>query len=95
MLGAERALGACSALSGPKRVFILVWANGMCGGSDPWATTGPASRCRLRWRHSSRFAMELAYRAAAAVPGFSIRALLTSLVQTQSFRFRAPSPGEM
>jgi hypothetical protein len=39
--------------------------------------------------------MELAYRAAAAVPGFSIRALLMSLVQTQSFRFRAPSPGEM
>jgi hypothetical protein len=41
MLQAERALGACSALSGPKRVFILVWANGMCGGTDPWATTGP------------------------------------------------------
>lgn len=42
LLQAERALAAsCSAVAGPKRVFILVWPNGMCGGADPWATTGP------------------------------------------------------
>jgi Protein of unknown function (DUF1552) len=41
LLEAERALGACGGVSGPKRVFILVWANGMCGGpTEPWATTG-------------------------------------------------------
>ncbi|MES1207898.1 MAG: DUF1592 domain-containing protein [Pseudomonadota bacterium] len=39
--------------------------------------------------------LELAYRAGAVVPGFSIREMLMSLVQTQTFRFRAPSPGEM
>jgi hypothetical protein len=42
LLEAERALGACGGVSGPRRVFILVWANGMCGGpTEPWATTGP------------------------------------------------------
>ena len=40
LLEAERALGACSGVSGPKRVFIIVWANGMLGGGDAWATTG-------------------------------------------------------
>ncbi len=39
--------------------------------------------------------MQLAYRAGAAVPGFSVREMLTSLVQTQAFRFRAPSSGEL
>ena len=41
LLQVERALGACGGVSGPKRAFILVWANGMCGGpGEPWATTG-------------------------------------------------------
>jgi hypothetical protein len=41
LLEAERAMGACGGVSGPKRLFILVWANGMCGGAtEPWATTG-------------------------------------------------------
>ncbi|HMC95673.1 MAG TPA: DUF1552 domain-containing protein, partial [Polyangia bacterium] len=41
LLEAERALGACGGVSGPRRIFILVWANGMCGGpTEPWATTG-------------------------------------------------------
>ena len=44
---------------------------------------------------SDEGSMELAYRAGAVVPGFSIRQMLMSLVQTQDFRFRAPSPGEM
>jgi hypothetical protein len=44
---------------------------------------------------SDEGSMELAYRAGSAVPGFSIRQMLMSLVQTQDFRFRAPSPGEM
>jgi hypothetical protein len=44
---------------------------------------------------SDEGSMELAYRAGAAVPGFSIRQMLTSLVQSQTFRYRAPSPGEM
>jgi Protein of unknown function (DUF1585) len=39
--------------------------------------------------------MEVSYRAAAAVSGFSIRQMLMSLVQSQTFRYRAPSPGEM
>jgi mono/diheme cytochrome c family protein len=39
--------------------------------------------------------MQLAYRAGAAVPGFSVREMLSSLVQTQAFRFRALSAGEM
>jgi len=43
---------------------------------------------------SDEGSMELAYRAGAAVPGFSLRQMLMSLVQTQTFRFRAPSPGE-
>jgi Protein of unknown function (DUF1552) len=41
LLEAERAMGACGGVSGPKRLFILAWANGMCGGAtEPWATTG-------------------------------------------------------
>jgi Protein of unknown function (DUF1592)/Protein of unknown function (DUF1588)/Protein of unknown function (DUF1595)/Protein of unknown function (DUF1585) len=44
---------------------------------------------------SDEGSMELAYRAGAVIPGFSIRQMLMSLVQTQDFRFRAPSPGEM
>jgi hypothetical protein len=40
-LASEDARAACSGVSGPKRVFILVWANGMLGGGDSWATTGP------------------------------------------------------
>ena len=44
---------------------------------------------------SDQGSMEVAYRAAASVPGFSIREMLMSLVQTQAFRYRAPSPGEM
>jgi len=40
-LPSESARAACSGVSGPKRVFILVWANGMLGGGDSWATTGP------------------------------------------------------
>jgi hypothetical protein len=44
---------------------------------------------------SDQGSVERAYRAGAAVPGFSIRQMLTSLVQTQTFRFRVPSPGEM
>jgi Protein of unknown function (DUF1552) len=40
-LASEGARAACSGVSGPKRVFILVWANGMLGGGDSWATTGP------------------------------------------------------
>ncbi len=44
---------------------------------------------------SDEGSMELAYRAGAAVPGFSIRQMLTSLVQSQTFRYRAPSPGEL
>jgi hypothetical protein len=44
---------------------------------------------------SDEGSMEVAYRAAAATPGFSIRQMLMSLVQTQTFRYRAPSPGEM
>jgi hypothetical protein len=44
---------------------------------------------------SDEGSMELAYRAGAAIPGFSIRQMLMSLVQTEDFRFRAPSPGEM
>jgi Protein of unknown function (DUF1592)/Protein of unknown function (DUF1588)/Protein of unknown function (DUF1595)/Protein of unknown function (DUF1585) len=44
---------------------------------------------------SDQGSVERAFRAGAAVPGFSIRQMLTSLVQTQTFRFRVPSPGEM
>jgi len=44
---------------------------------------------------SDQGSVELAYRAGAAVPGFSLRQMLTNLVQTRTFRFRAPSPGEM
>jgi hypothetical protein len=44
---------------------------------------------------SDEGSMELAYRAGAAIPGFSIRQMLMSLVQAVDFRFRAPSPGEM
>ena len=44
---------------------------------------------------SDEGSMELAYRAGAVIPGFSIRQMLMSLVQTVDFRFRAPSPGEM
>jgi Protein of unknown function (DUF1592)/Protein of unknown function (DUF1588)/Protein of unknown function (DUF1595)/Protein of unknown function (DUF1585)/Protein of unknown function (DUF1587) len=44
---------------------------------------------------SDQGSMEIAYRAAAAVSGFSIRQMLMSLFQTQAFRYRAPSPGEM
>src|SRR5450432_63815 len=41
LLEAEGALGACGGVSGPRRIFILVWANVMCGGpTEPWATTG-------------------------------------------------------
>ncbi len=45
LLRSEKVFGACSGVSGPKRVFILVWANGMLGGGDSWATAGndPAS----------------------------------------------------
>jgi hypothetical protein len=45
LLQSEKVFGACSGVSGPKRVFILVWANGMLGGGDSWATAGndPAS----------------------------------------------------
>jgi Protein of unknown function (DUF1552) len=42
LLHGERAFGACSGISGPKRVFIIVWTNGMLGGGDSWATTGDA-----------------------------------------------------
>jgi hypothetical protein len=44
---------------------------------------------------SDEGSLELAYRAGMGVPGFSIRQMLMSLVQTMDFRFRAPSPGEM
>jgi Protein of unknown function (DUF1552) len=41
LLDAERALGACDGVSGPKRVFIIVWPNGMfAGNGGSWATTG-------------------------------------------------------
>jgi hypothetical protein len=43
---------------------------------------------------SDEGSIELAYRAGSAIPGFSIRQMIMSLVQTQDFRFRAPSPGE-
>jgi hypothetical protein len=36
----ERAFGACSGVSGPKRLFIMAWSKGMLGGGDSWATTG-------------------------------------------------------
>ncbi|MES1205930.1 MAG: DUF1592 domain-containing protein [Pseudomonadota bacterium] len=39
--------------------------------------------------------MERAYRAAAATPGYSIRDMLTTAVQTKAFRYRALSAGEM
>ncbi len=39
--------------------------------------------------------LERAHRAAAAVPGFSIRDMLMTTVQTKAFRYRALSPGEM
>jgi Protein of unknown function (DUF1552) len=42
LLQAETAFAACSGVSGPRRVFIIVWSNGMLGGGDSWATTGDA-----------------------------------------------------
>ena len=38
--------------------------------------------------------MSIAYQKAAATAGFSIRDLLTTLVQSKAFMFRQPSPGE-
>jgi len=38
--------------------------------------------------------LQIAYRAGAATPGFSLRDSLTSLVTSQAFLYRTPSPGE-
>ena len=38
--------------------------------------------------------MSVAYQKAAATAGFSIRDLLTTLVQSKAFMYRQPSPGE-
>ncbi len=40
LLQYEEAFGACTAVPGPKRMFIMVWSLGMLGGGDTWATTG-------------------------------------------------------
>ncbi|MES1205929.1 MAG: DUF1552 domain-containing protein [Pseudomonadota bacterium] len=40
VLASEKAQAACDGVSGPRRVFILVWPNGMFSGMSPWATTG-------------------------------------------------------
>lgn len=39
--------------------------------------------------------MELAYKAATATPGYSIREMLVATTATKAFLYRAPSPGEM
>jgi hypothetical protein len=38
--------------------------------------------------------LQIAYRAGAATPGFSLRDMLTSLVGSKAFLYRTPSPGE-
>jgi hypothetical protein len=40
LLQYEEAFGACAAVPGPKRMFIMAWSLGMLGGGDTWATTG-------------------------------------------------------
>jgi hypothetical protein len=62
-----------------------------------WCVTRQWFRFALGRMESSsdQGSLELAYRAAAAIPGFSLRQMLMSLVQTRTFRYRAPSPGEM
>ncbi len=39
LLQYEEAFGACAAVPGPERMFIVAWSLGMLGG-DTWATTG-------------------------------------------------------
>ncbi|MEO5770031.1 MAG: DUF1592 domain-containing protein [Polyangia bacterium] len=72
--------------------------------------TGLADSDEVKWcltRHWFRYlmgrmdtaadlgSMERAYRAGAAVPGFSVPDLLTTAAQTKVFRYRALSPGEI
>jgi Protein of unknown function (DUF1592)/Protein of unknown function (DUF1588)/Protein of unknown function (DUF1595)/Protein of unknown function (DUF1587)/Protein of unknown function (DUF1585) len=38
--------------------------------------------------------LQIAYRAGAATPGFSLRDMLTNLVTSRAFLYRTPSPGE-
>jgi hypothetical protein len=38
--------------------------------------------------------MSIAFQKAAATPGFSVRDLLSALVQSKTFMYRQPSPGE-
>jgi hypothetical protein len=38
--------------------------------------------------------LQLAYQKGAATPGFSLTAMLSALMSSKSFMFRAPSPGE-
>jgi len=40
LLQDEEAFGACAAVPGPKRMFIMAWSLGMLGGGETWATTG-------------------------------------------------------
>ncbi len=40
LLQYEEAFGACAAVPGPKRMFIMAWSLGMLGGGETWATTG-------------------------------------------------------
>ena len=69
----------------------MPWRAASGGTPETWSLCS----CVTKMAASDEGSMELAYRAGAAIPGFSIRQMLMSLVQTEDFRFRAPSPGEM